>query len=95
MRWAIYIGKVSVLHNLALSFSTCILICRSRPFLCLSAAQVWLRGDNMDATPFVAFLAGNTDGTKDDFLDAVISGVQPGGFLSFALSLRLNTNTRP
>ena len=70
MRWAIDIGKVCVFNNLALSLSMC-----SSPFLCQSATQVWLRGDIMDATPFVAFPAGNTYGTKDDFLDAVAFGV--------------------
>ena len=49
----------------------------------------------MDATPFVAFLAGNTYGTKDDFLDAVSSAGQPVAFLSFPLLLRLNIHTRP
>ena len=92
---AMVIGKVSVFNNLALSFSLCLLTCRSSPFLCLSAAQVWLPHDMMDATPFVAFLVGNTYGTKDYILDAVSSGGQPAEFLSFALSLRLNRNTRP
>ena len=87
MRWAMDIGKVSIFLDLALSVSMCLLTCRSSPFLFLSASQVWLRGDIMDATPFVAFLAGNTYGTKDDFLDAVSSGCQPAEFFSFALSL--------
>ena len=67
---------------------------RSSPFLCASTAQAWLCGDIMDATPFVAFMADNTYGIKDDFLDAVSFGGQPAEFLSFALSLRLNRNTR-
>ena len=50
---AMAIGNISFFNTLALSFSTCLLTCRSSPFLCLYAAQVWLRGDIMDATPFV------------------------------------------
>ena len=95
MRWAMDIGKVSIFNNVAMSLSMCLLPCRSSPFLCLSTAQVWLRGDSVDAMPFVAFLVGNTYRTKDDFLDAVSSGGQPAEFLSFALSLRLNRHTCP
>ena len=49
----------------------------------------------MDATPFVAFLAGNTYGAKNDFPEAVTSWGQLAEFLSFALSLCLKRNTRP
>ena len=50
----------------------------------------------MDATPFVTLVAGNTYGTKDDFLDAANSwGHMAEFFFSFPLSLRLNRNTRP
>ena len=69
--------QLFVFNNLALSFSACLLTCRSSPFLCLSAAQVWLRADSMDGTPFVNFLPGNTYGMKDDFLGDVSAGGQP------------------
>ena len=95
MRWAMDVGKVSIFNNITLSFSMCLLTCRSSPFLCLCAAQVWRRGDIMDATPFVAFQVGNIYGTKDDVLDAIGSGGQPVEFLSFAFALRLNRTTRP
>ena len=68
---------------------------RSSPFLCLSAPPIWLRGDIMDATPFVAFLAGNTYGTENDFLDAASSGGQPAEFLSFCFATSFKQNTRP
>ena len=82
-------------NNLALALSICLLTFRSCPFLYRSPAQVWLDGDIMDATPFVAFLTGNTYGTKDDLLDAVHPGGHPAELLCFALSLRLNKDTRP
>ena len=71
-----------------------VLTCGSSPFLCQSAAQVWLRADIMDAMPFV-ILPGRTYRTEEDFPDAVSFGGKPAKLLSFALSLRLNRNTRP